>query len=136
MIHEFYAVTATSVYWVKDKRDEDSKNAVATKVALKGQSEISVGSEFYGPIIGITDRLRSVVFPNLPGVSGRKGSSSAIVALFLTKEEAMKCFEEENHQPCDSRWLRQTLQVLGIIGDDHVKFYVSKSAGPRLSIFS
>ena len=140
MVQEFYAVTTTSVYHVQ-ARDDNSPYPSATKIALKGPSRISVGGKLNGGrVIAITKRL--VSYTPESGSAGTlprtiehinvhcwRMQSSSIVALFKTKEEALRCFEHNNCDAPDLRWAKETAEVLKEIGDDHPAFEICRSPG-------
>ena len=138
MIHQFYAVTITSVYVVKDRRNKDDPCPVAKKIALRGESELSVGTELEnGTMIAITKQLQAYI-PEGGGLTSFQrriedvntrywgGHSSYIVALFTTKKKAMDCFVHPDLQPCDSRWIEETKKVIEKIGKDHPSFEVCR----------
>lgn len=124
MIHEFFAVTETSVYHVKD--DDGSGKPSATKVALalKGKSKLSVGYILRGAKIIIYNFL-DIESPE----DGHGGHTSPIVALLKDKEEALRCLESENLKSCGSRWMKQTREVLDEIGDNHPAFEINRTPG-------
>ena len=103
MLKEFFAVTTTSIYHVRD-RGKDGASAV--KVALRGGSKIPVKTDIAeGGIIAI--------------------QTSGIVALFLDEAAATACLEAGNPQLCDARWLESTKAVLAAIGEKHPSFHIS-----------
>ena len=101
MIHEFLAVTMTSVYHVKDGIDEKGNQyggPTAQKIALRGESKVPVGGHLKnGTMLAICDQLIMYI-PEGGGITSfeRKielvntrywgGNSSQIVALFLVDE--------------------------------------------------
>ena len=85
--------------------------------------------EKYGFINPMTGYERD---PSRVNTQWHEGRSSPIVALFETEEEAMKCFEAENPEPADLRWLDSTQKVLEKIGDNHPAFIVSHWHGDCL----
>ena len=135
MIHQFYAVTNTSVYFVKDK-EKNGPNPFARKIALKGESAILVGEDLEGAMmIAITKQLQAYIPEGggmtsfqrrIEGVNTRYwgGHSSNIIALFTSKKKAMECFHSEDLVDCDSRWIEDTKRVLRLIGDNHPTFEV------------
>ena len=144
MLRKFYAVTGTSVYFVKDRMSKTDAVPMARKIALKSDSDIGVGQVLrHGTLLAITERLQMYI-PEGGGITSfqRKiekvntrywgGHSSDIVALFTSKEEAMKCFESDDLVPRDPRWKAETEDVLSKIGDDHPTFYVCKYPGLSL----
>ena len=137
MLHQFYAVTMTSVYFVKDKSRNDP-GPFAKKIALKCESSIPIGEKIPdGTMIAITKQLQAYV-PEGGGMTSfqRKiemvntrwwgGHSSYIIALFTTKKKAMNCFAQEELEPCDPRWIEETKKVIKKIGEDHPAFEVCK----------
>ena len=120
MIHEFFAVTRTSVYVVKDEKDEKSC-PIVEKIALRGESIIPVGGRLTGGYnVGIMFKAGIVMFPSsmrhrepeLVNVRQWGFCTSPIIALFLEKDNAMKCFNSDNLQDCDTRWKEETLKTL------------------------
>lgn len=138
MVHRFYAVTLTSIYRVNDRRNKDDPSPVAKKIALKGESEISVGEELQnGSMIAITTQLQAYI-PEGGGMASfqRKiemvntrwwgGHSSDIVALFTTKKKAVDCFAQSDLEACDTRWIEDTKKVVKKIGENHPSFEVCR----------
>lgn len=138
MIHQFYAVTMTSVYFVKDRRCKDNPCPFARKIALKGESKLLVGAELEnGTMIAIIKQLQAYI-PEGGGLTSFQrriedvntrywgGHSSYIVALFTTKKKAMRCFAHSDLQPCDQHWIEETKQVISKIGKDHPSFEVCR----------
>jgi hypothetical protein len=136
-LKEFFAVTRTSVYHVQA---HEPWVASATKIALKGESKVAVGTDIAeGGMIAIGKTLQGYI-PEKYGMSHPMTGyerdpmlintrywgwhSSGIIALFKDKEAAMACFGEKEHKLCDPRWLESTKQVLSEIGDEHPSFFV------------
>ncbi len=103
MIHEFYAVTQTSIYKVSDQREDGYPEIV--KIALKGKSKMPVGHKLSGgPMVAICKFL-ILYIPEGGGITSFErrienvntrywgGNTSFIVALFKDEEGARKCFE-------------------------------------------
>jgi hypothetical protein len=136
MIHEFFVVTETSVYLVTDKKDENG-TPIVKKIVLKGQSKIPVGGRLKnGNLVGIT-KERILLYegemrngrwqrPEEVNTAFWGGGTSQIIALFLKKEEAMKCFNSENLEAWDRRWKKQTEETLKSIGNNHPVFVLSE----------
>ncbi len=135
MLQEFYAVTLTSIYRVFQRDCE----AVAVKIALKGESKIPVGDELTGPMVAVRTNLQFFipegggVFSPIVSVERHienvntfywLGRTSPIVALFLTEQEARDCFMNEELERCDRRWLESTKKVIAEIGEDNPVFTV------------
>src|SRR3989344_5269279 len=130
MLHRFYAVTLTSIYLVKDRRSKDDPCPVAKKIAIKGdiqsvtQNKIAIGTELKnGTMIAITHQLQAYIpegggmtsfCRKIEGVNTRwwGGHSSAIVALFTQKKDAMKCLSNSDLEECDPRWINSTKSVI------------------------
>ena len=140
LINEFFAVTQTSIYQARATGDY---RASVVKVALKGESSLPVGYDLTeGGMIAIRQWLQGFI-PEKYGfghpmtglerhieqVNTRywRGKSSSIVALFRTEAEARICFECDDLQPCDPRWVESTRQVLEDIGDEHPSFYITRT---------
>ena len=148
MLREFFAVTRTSVYHVM------AGKPAAEKIAMKRESSVVIGDTLQnGTMIAICTLLISYIPEGKdPHVRGDEsvfqreiekvdpiywgGHSSAIVALFKTKDGALACFKIENLRMCDSRFEDETLAVCKAIGDEHPDFYVCKFPGLCLSIFN
>lgn len=136
MLHQFYAVTQTSLYFVKDRRNKKDPCPFARKIMLNGESKSPVGSELEnGTMIAITTQLQAYVpegggmtsyHKQIEGVNTRwwGGHSSGIVALFTKKSKALECFNSRDLVQCDSRWIEETKNVINKIGEDHPSFYV------------
>lgn len=146
MLQEFFAVTETSVYHAVAMGENGYPSA--TKIALKGESEIPIGEELkHGTMIAVCDRLIAYIpegggyygsiQPKIEMVNTRYwgGHSSPIVALFMAKEEALECLRVDGLQPSDSRWKAQkTLQVVQAIDEDNSAFYVCRYPGLCMDI--
>jgi hypothetical protein len=136
LLHEFYAVTQTSVYWVTDKRDKNSVPLVK-KIALKGGSKVPNGGALKeGRLVGIT-RFGIVLYddakgrdPELINIALWGGRSSPITALFLDRKQALACLNSKDLQMCDCRWQQQTKEVVEAIDKNHPIFVVSGLASP------
>ena len=138
-ISEFFAVTMTSVYHVTDRKDEDNI-PIVEKIALKGESSIPIGSRLLGGhLVGITEIGIILYYEDYSPWTGAPertqramqvntrmwgGKTSPIVSLFLDKKEALSCLESESLEEFDSRWKKQTEEVLEVIGKDHPTFIV------------
>jgi len=119
VVNEFYAVTLTSIYHVKDRDSDDDARPVAEKIALKGESRLPVGYKIKGgDTIAIWDVLSSC------DGTGRCSHSSSIVALFREELSARACYEAENLKPHDVRWQEETSQMLAEVGPNHPQFAV------------
>ena len=150
---KFYAVThsqeSLSVYEV-NARDADNPYPYAEKIHLQGESKVGIGERIDGDsMIAIARHIQSftpegcglltpmsTIERNLEKVNthwwGKK--SSPIVALFLTREEAMACAQESELQDCDPRWEDETKKVIGLIGNDHPTISVCRFRGLGLSL--
>ena len=141
MIHEFFAVTKTSVYRVSDERGENNW-PIVEKIALRGESETPVGGRLRnGCLVGIMGgklsgiylydqdhpRRGSVQPPEMVNNVFFGSRTSRLVALFLEKEAAIKCSDSNDPRPLDPRWRKQTNETLNAIGDDHPVFIISRS---------
>lgn len=146
-LKEFFAVTLTSVYHVKD--DDGAGEPEAKKIAMIGGSKIGLGNGLRGgTMIAIANSLvrympeggssfNSTYERRLECVNASFWGSqtSPLVALFFTKEEAMDCFHSGSLVAADPRWKQQSLAVINAVGDDHSKFTVCRfkqSAFPLL----
>ncbi|MEK7640414.1 MAG: hypothetical protein AAB389_00245 [Patescibacteria group bacterium] len=144
MLKKFYAVTQTSIYEVQDTEN----GPLATKIALRGSSEIVVG-EFlkHGTMLSVGHNLwmfvpdgHGFMSPmtsyerDLGKVSSQwwGGHSSPVVALTLKKSDAEKCFKSGSTKICDPDWAEHTKAVLKAIGNDHPKFSLPSDPDLRL----
>ena len=138
VLHEFFAVTITSVYRVTDQKEEHDW-PIVEKIELKGQSKIPVGGRLLnGHFIGITPDRIFLYDEDHPRSDGKRldplrvntafwgGGTSPIVALFLNKEEAISCLKADNLRQCDARWRKQTGETLKVIGKEHPTFILSE----------
>lgn len=128
---DLFAVTITSIYLVKDQRDEKG-NPVVEKIALKGESEISVGERLTGGrTVGITPEGivlydgRPHQKPEQVNIAHYGGKTSPIVALFLNEDEAITCFNSEELKPSDPMWEEKTKEALDSIGNNNSVLVVS-----------
>ena len=136
MIHEFFAVTRTSVYRVTDEEGENGW-PIVEKIALRGESEIPIGKRLTeGYNVGIMKKgivmfssSRKHREPELINVYHWGGKTSSIIALFLKENRAMECFNSKNTTVCDPRWKNETLETLDKIGNDHSVFIPSITEG-------
>ena len=144
VIREFYAVTETQVYHVKDHMSTDDPAPVARKIALIGKSDVQVGSVLAnGTMLAITTRLQMYV-PEGGGITSFErriekvntgywgGHSSDIVALFRSRRKATQCLGSGKLVPSDPRWLEETKKILSEIPDDHPTIYVCRHEGMTL----
>lgn len=140
MLHLFYAVTLTSVYEVKAK-DGEFGYPSATKIALKGESEIKIGEKLEKSAMISVGRQLQAFIPEGGGLTSQfvgferhlenvntyyhGGQTSDIVALFRSKKSAMRCLASDDLQSYDPRWKRATKGVLRAIGEDHPAFSIT-----------
>lgn len=140
MLRTFFAVTAsspsTSVYQVDTNVPHFTP--VLFKVAGNGESGVQPGQSLPSNDrrrLAIADTL--IFFDPNPGFQTgqptteldiprciRGGHTSGIVALFLDEEEAHNCFDGDDLQPYDERWMSETQKVLDAIGTDHPTFSI------------
>jgi hypothetical protein len=143
IIHEFFAVTKTSVYIVNDKKDENGIPTVE-KIALREKSKIPVGGRLRnGNLVGIMKERIVLYYENCPGRGERLqrpedanewgGGTSPIIALFLNKEEAMNCSNSADLKAWDPRWEKQTKEILNSIGDNHPVFVLFRTFAAGLN---
>ena len=108
------------------------------KIALNGESSIPVGEKHVGngQLLSIGKQL--ILF--IPEGGGYLGSlerrvemvntryhtfnTSLVVALFIKKTEALKCFNSKDLKECDERWIKETKEVLQAIGKEHPAFSI------------
>jgi hypothetical protein len=132
MLEKFFAVTTTSLYEVL-ARAENGLPCVR-KVDLHGDSQIAIGQTMSGDLLAVAKWLQFFIpeghgwVSPMTSVERRvervstqwwQGKTSAIIALFLTEDKARECFASQNLQPRDPRWLKDTKEVLGAIGENH-----------------
>jgi len=147
MIREFYAVTTaslgSSLYKVSGQRDGKKTLAVATKIALRGESSVGVGGKFSSDMIAVCRNLIAYIPKNglfgfreqqIENVKTRNwgGRTSRIVALFLDSETAAICFGEDEHIQYDPRWRVDTKAVIEAIGNQNPFFSVGLAPEFRL----
>lgn len=143
MLKEFFAVTLTSIYHVKDS-DGQYGHPSATKIALKSESKFPVGVKLKdGSMLAICQWLQMYI-PEGGGITSFQrriesvntrywgSGTSPIVGLFLKLEDAQNCFREKNLQPFDPRWQEKTIEVLKAIGHDHPSFEICTFPSLRL----
>lgn len=143
-IHEFFAVTETSIYHVSD----GTGMAVAQKIALHDASAIGAGQILGGGTMVAICKCLIAYIPEGGGITSYErriemvntrwwgGNSSPIIGLFKNKEDAYECFAEKSQKSCDPRWQAQTLEVLREIGEDHPHFSICHYPALALPIVS
>jgi hypothetical protein len=136
-VHEFWAVTQTSLYSISSDRDEKGTPLIY-KIGRSDQSDIEVGQQLgtkegKGSHVGITNFKGILIYTPLGGRCAEENCSlfygahtSQIVGLFLRLADAMDCFSSSNKVPCDPRWKKETMETLTAIGEDHPVFVPSK----------
>ena len=119
MLKEFFTVTMTSIYHVKDSDEYGCPSAV--KIALNGESKFPVGTRLRGGSMLAICQYLQMYIPEGGGITSfqRKieavntrywgGGTSPIVGLFLKLEDAKSCFGEKDLQPLDPRWQEKTI---------------------------
>ncbi|MBN1325866.1 hypothetical protein JW977_02705 [Candidatus Falkowbacteria bacterium] len=132
ILEKFYAVTKNSLYMVISKNE--SGQPFAEKIAQKKEGKIEISEKISGPMLAIAKNLQFYIPEAHSMLSSQTGEerrleivntmwwragTSKIVALFLTKEDALVCFNQTDLMPCDARWLDKTKEVLDKIGEDH-----------------
>lgn len=142
MIHEFFVVTINSVYHATDTLDTDGRPTVI-KIDGRDQTKRVNGTRLTGgELVGI---LRSglMLYQEELSHHGRRKQrpelvmnaywgdrTSAIVALFLTRQAAQTCWRTVAPAAIDQRlaleWQMQTRVVLNNIGDEHPAFVIAK----------
>ncbi len=139
-LREFFAVTATSVYRVNERRDANGCPLVE-KIARRDGSSVPVGGRLKnGELVAVTRRGLIVYSDDLPkrGRDGNRpakpeevntmfwgGHTSPLVALFLKEEDARKCLVWGSALEIDPLWWTFTRETLEAIGDDHPTFILS-----------
>ena len=136
MLSEFYAVTKTSVYHV-NSRNEEENAPYLEKIAIRGESEIAVGEKLqYGYMVALTGIGIILYVPEGGGITSHQRrieevnnrwwgpNTSPVVALFLNKEDALRCNKQPGLIRCDPRWIDSTLEVVHAIGAEHPVFEV------------
>lgn len=121
-LKEFYAVTMTSLYGINAI---GKRGPCLEKLALHGESEISVGSKYNRSLLAIARYLQLYDPEGHERELARVNTvhwgpgTSLIVALFLNKKEAENCFNQSELQPLDERWVHKTREVVDRVGDNH-----------------
>jgi len=135
-LDRFFAVTKTSVYRVESEKDEN-RDPIVEKIALRGVSRLSVGGRLHngdfvgimkaGLVLYIEDHPKSgrIQKPEEVNTAFWGGHTSAIVGLFLEKDDAMNCNHTPFLQICDPRWRKETEKTLRAIGENHPVFILS-----------
>ena len=146
MRNEFFAVTGTSVYHAA--HEEGKALPRVEKIALKGESVFPVGYVLDGGTMLAICKDLIMYVPEGGGLMNTTferrieyvntrfwgDKTSSIIALFKTKEEALRCFDEKDTVPCDPRWLKETTEVLSEIGNNHPRFEICHY--PALALIS
>ncbi len=137
VLHEFYAVTKTSLYLVTDVKDPDGIPLVAKRLQ-DGSSRLECGQRLEGGSLVAVTRRGLIMFNSHPK-AGRRieqinsnywgGGTTGIVALFLREFEATYCFNNADFPriSSDPSWSEYTRAVLDAIGNDHPVFVLSQS---------
>jgi hypothetical protein len=123
---QFFAVTASSVYRVQAKRDEQG-NVLVEKVAQAGDSSVAAGQRLSGgPLAVVTRRALHVTGPLKTGPTPYLlhlcDHTSQLVALFTDEQRALACLRAPDRQPWDARWLRHSVKTLRSFGRNHPHF--------------
>ncbi len=137
VLHEFFAVTVgRSIYEVSDRMLEGCP--VVQKITgdqVRSPYIIIGGLLQNGHLVGITE-FGICLFDHHPKYGNEidqinsrywGGTTSGIVALFLTESEARHCLEVSDLNSFDARFLEQTKGVLEAISEEHPVFQVSDS---------
>ena len=137
-IHKFFATTQTSVYVVKDEKENGIP--IVEKIATIKENNFPVGGRLKGgSTVGIMMKAGIVLYnpstrgarePELVNIVHWGGKTSSIVAIFLEKDMAIKCLNSENLVACDPRWEKETIETFKKIGNDHPVFIPSIIEGP------
>jgi len=132
----FWAVTVTSLYRI-DAFGGQNRLPVAEKVAMRGESSVAVGACLGNdyPRLSIGRQLIWFI-PEGGGMTSLQFDvglvntrywgphTSEVVALFLEEGSARECFQTGDCYPADSRWHKQTKEVLEAICSDHTTLSV------------
>lgn len=129
----FYAVTFSSV--LKVVIFGEKSVPWMEKIALRRENQFNIGHKICdGTMISISRELtmflpvgrnhislkptveREILYVSPAHWGARE---EGIVALFLNKRAALKCFRYANSKPCDSNWRAETMEVLRAIGTKH-----------------
>lgn len=143
----FFVVTQTSIYFVRP-RGEDGL-PYADKIAIKEESRLPVGHRINnGTMFAIARHLqcyvpegKSLFSPQssferrLEQVSSRwwGAGTSPITALFFSERAARECLGQPELEASDSRWTKETREVIAAIGDDHPTIYICRHPGLALA---
>lgn len=142
VLRKFFAVTINgSIYHVSDHMIDGQP--MVKKIAgdkVRSPYIIIGGLLQNGHLIGITGKGICMFDPHPK--SGRKidqistqywgGNTSPIVALFLTRAGARLCWTTSGLTTFDERFIEQTRDVLGAIGDEHPVFEIADSVRTAL----
>lgn len=138
----FFAVTQTSIYEIVAKAGDGYPSV--QKIACDKESLVAVGQELEkAAMVGIGKFIVSYI-PEGGGITSFErrlewvntrywvGTTSSVVGLFSTAEEARKCFKAKKRKPADKRWLSSTKKILEEIGTMHPVFYICTDPKLRL----
>jgi hypothetical protein len=139
-LDKFYAVTTDTLFeaviW------GTSRAPWLEKIALKEENPCHLGHKTCdGTMLGIARTLMMFV-PEGLAIKGQTSGArrcdiatvnsrhlgkptSAIVALFLDKEKALKCFNTPERDSIPIRWRSETIEVLRAIGKSHPNCFIS-----------
>ena len=127
-IHQFYAVTKSgSLYLVSDEIDPKSHCPIVEKIDQTHVGHFGVGGRLRnGNLVGIT-HAGIVLFitdkhnhtAEYVNTAYWGGTTSPIIGLFMSEVKARECFNSNDLQVFDNRWINETNEVLGAIGSDH-----------------
>jgi hypothetical protein len=121
-IKEFFVVTLTSVYRASSEEGAPFAekilrfNTSAVPVGHKIKNGTMVGITEYGLVLYITDKHRNP--PCKVDIERRGGRTSPIVAIFLNKDEALKCSKKPHLLHWDFSWDKETKEALQAIKEN------------------
>ncbi len=141
-LDRFYAVTrgplSRSIYLA----EATANGPVVTKIFLEGDDSPRVGTKLgNGTMLSIGRQLWMYIPEGHSPVSSSAslvrelgevnthywgGHTSAVVALFKTEEEAVQCVKKAGLWMPDPAWMKETLEVLDLIGTDHPVFTITR----------
>ena len=137
MLKKFFAVTLTSIYSVTSDTGRGGWPEI-TKLAYNCTGGEPYDTKYCGPLVSVGRNI--VTYSPIIDEEGHPvrniddipqsywfQHTSLVVALFIKEEEARDCFQEKNLKSLDSRWCRNTRDVLSEIESTHPTFTLPRT---------
>ncbi len=129
---KFWVVTRNTLYRVDSR--EGATPTVTVMAAQHPRWTYPIGHVFDRlDTVGIRSRVKGVVtfarafgrdVDRIPEGDLGGPASTEVAALFLTKKQAMACYQARFRGPWDVRWQAATVRTLSRIGQEHPQFVV------------